>query len=191
MSQLNGVDRFVERFAPGADVAVPDEVFVDYARDHAPRELVHLWSAYGLGFYGEQRLAVVDPSDWVGVLQEWLGSGVHTIPFAVTSFGHVYHCDIHGVVQCLDPHFQRNEIVARDIDTFFGEHLLGSGSHLNDLEGPRGGARQRFGELQEGECYFFEPPLALGGQVRPDHLAKGEGASYVAGVHRAVLAGHR
>ena len=188
MTQPSGVDRFVERYAPDADARVPEPVFLDYAHEHAPAELIHLWGAYGIGFYGAQRLAIVDPGRWLPALEAWLGAGVESLPFAVTSFGHVYHVGPDGAVQCLDPHFQSNEVVAADLDSFFGDHLLGDASHLADLEGPRGGGRHKFGELHPGECYYFEPPIALGGQVRPDHLAKGDGAAYVEQVHRDILA---
>lgn len=191
MNQVSGIERFVERFPADADVQRPDAVFLDYASDHAPAELVDLWHDHGIGFYGEQRVAVVDPAEWQPALQEWLGRSVASFPIAVTSFGHIYHTDHSGTVQVLDPHFQTNEIVARSIDEFFGEHLVGPASHVADLEGPRGGGRQQFGDLAEGECYYFEPPLALGGQVRPDTLAKGDGVDYVVGVHRAMLTGSR
>lgn len=188
MNQASGIDRFLERYPADSDVRRPDQVFLDHARDIAPDELVRIWAKHGLGFYGDQRLALIDPGDWQPVLQEWLGGAVRSFPFAVTSFGHVYHTDVSGTVQCLDPHFQTNEIVARSIEEFFGEHLIGPTSHLADLEGPRSGGRERFGDLGEGETYYFEPPLALGGQVRPDSLAKGNGVAHLIAVHRSMVA---
>lgn len=191
MNEAHGAEQFFDRYPPDTDVARPDEVFLDYARAKAPSRLVEVWDKHGLGFYGDQRLALVDPADWLPALQEWLGPDVRSFPFAVTSFGHVYHTDASGTVQCLDPHFQTNEVVAESIDQFFGEHLLSAGSHLSDLEGPRGGGRDRFGELGPGETYYFDPPLALGGQVRPDSLAKGAGVEHLISIHRSMVsAGH-
>lgn len=177
---------FVQRFAPDRDVVVPSQDFLAYARDHAPSALVALWAQHGIGFYGEQRIAVVDPGEWTETLQAWLGPDVRSIPFGVTSFGHVYHYDNPGGrdrIQCLDPHFGTNTVVGDDLVAFFNEHLTGPQSHLADLEGPRGGARNKLGPLVEGETYFFEPILALGGQVSPESLAKGDGRAHLQMIH--------
>lgn len=177
------VQRFVDTYAPDAGVRKPGEAFLSYARDNAPHELVELWTEHGLGFYGEQRIAVVDPSVWSPVLQAWLGDA-RSVPFAVTSFGHVYHVEGDGQVQCLDPHFLSNTFVAPDVVGFFNDHLPSNSSHLADLEGPRGGARTKFGELAEGEIYYFTPPLSLGGRVAPDTLDKGAGVEHLLHIHR-------
>lgn len=181
---------FVENLPPDADVVVPGRPFLDYAREHAPELLIRLWSQYGIGFYGQQRLAIVDPGVWMPVLRQWLGEDVTSFPFAVTSFGHVYHYDqVDGRdrIQCLDPHFQTNTVVADDLRAFFDEHLPGQDSHVTDLEGPRGGALSILGPLETGQIYYFDPILALGGQVSPDHLAKGDGPEHLRAIHEQVV----
>ncbi|MDE9366265.1 DUF1851 domain-containing protein [Luteipulveratus sp. YIM 133132] len=183
------LQQFVSVMPPDSDVTRPSEEFLSYAEGKVGPALIRLWREHGLGFYGEQRLAIVDPGDWMAVLQEWLGADVSSFPIAVTSFGHVYHYDRQGGqerVQCLDPHFQSNTVVAQDLTSFFNEHLTGGSSHISDLEGPRGGARQKLGPLAEGEIYYFMPMLALGGTVSPDSLAKGPGPEHLEQIHRAV-----
>lgn len=177
---------FLQQFGPDPDVVTPSPEFLSYAESKVPQALVQLWRDQGLGFYGEQRIAIVDPGEWMGTLQTWLGADVASIPFAVTSFGHVYHYDSAGGrdrIQCLDPHFGTNVVIGHDLVAFFNEHLPGPQSHLTDLEGPRGGARAKLGPLAEGETYFFEPILALGGQVSPDSLAKGDGRAHLEMIH--------
>lgn len=185
------VQRFVDTFAPDADVQVPGQAFLEYAHGHAPAELVELWSTHGLGFYGQQRLALIDPGEWMSVLQRWLGNDVRSIPFAVTSFGHVYHVEGDGPVQCLDPHFVTNNYVAPDVVGFFNDHLPSAQSHLSDLEGPRGGARAKFGDLQPGEIYCFTPPLSLGGTVGPDSLDHALGVTKLIEIHQGTAAARR
>ena len=182
------VQRFLDSYAPDPDVRVPGRAFLEYAAANAPAELVELWTRHGLGFYGQQRLALVDPAQWSPVLQRWLGSDVRSFPFAVTSFGHVYHVEGDGPVQCLDPHFLTNNFVAPDVVGFFHDHLPSPQSHLSDLEGPRGGARAKFGDLAEGEIYCFDPPLSLGGQVAPDALAKAAGIEKLIEIHEQTAA---
>ncbi len=187
------VQRFVDTYRPDADARVPETGFLDYAQQHAPAALVELWRSHGLGFYGEQRIAIVDPAQWVDVLYAWLGPATSSFPFAVTSFGHVYHYDRAGGrdrIQCLDPHFQANTVVPGDMVSFFTDHLPGPASHLSDLEGPRRGAREKLGELAPGEIYCFTPMLALGGQVRPDCLDKADGVQHLREIHEAVRAQH-
>ncbi len=188
------VRRFVEAFPPDRDVTVPSTAFLEYAERRVPDALVELWRAYGLGFYGDQRLAIVDPGHWTGTLRTWLGTQVASVPFAVTSFGHLYHCELAGgreVVQCLDPHFQTNTIIEGDLASVLGDHLPGPGAHPDDLRGPHRGARDRKGELADGEIYFFTPILAQGGRVHPDNLDKGDGVRHLDHIHEQVADQHR
>lgn len=181
---------FLSRFAPDPGTAPPEEGFLGYARGRVPEVLLELWSRHGVGFYGEQRLAVVDPGAWMRVLQTWLGDEVTSIPVVVTSFGHLYHWDSvegHDRVQCLDPHFQTNTVVGDDLTGFLNGHLTAPGSHVADLEGPRGGARDKLGPLGPGEIYHFDPILALGGTVSPASLAKGNGPDHLTEIYRRVV----
>lgn len=185
------VRRFVQAFPPGAGVRVPSLQYCEYAEGRLPDALVELWRAYGIGFYGDQALAIVDPAHWVPVLQTWLGGDTQRIPFAVTSFGHVYHyerVDGRETIQCLDPHFQNNVVIEGDMAQLLGDHLPGEHSHPRDLAGPHGGARQRKGELEQGQIYFFTPILALGGKVHPDNLDRGDGVEHLNLVHEQVAA---
>lgn len=189
-AQSGGLEPFVQQYQPDPDATRPGAEFLRYAQQYAPASLVQLWDRHGLGFYGGQRLAVVDPGEWMHVLQVWLGEDVQSYPIAVTSFGHVYHLDADPDserVQCLDPHFQTNTVVARDLDEFFNVHLLGSDSHIADLEGPRGGARSKLGKLEEDEIYAFDPILALGGSVSPDSLVKREGPDHLVEIYQKVI----
>lgn len=183
------VRRFVEAFPPGAGARVPSLSYCEYAEGRLPNALVELWRSYGLGFYGEQALAIVDPGHWVPALQTWLGPDTKRIPFAVTSFGHIYHyeyIDGRETIQCLDPHFQNNVDIDGDMEQLLGDHLPGEQSHPRDLSGPHGGARQRKGELDDGEIYFFNPILALGGRVHPDNLDRGDGVAHLKSIHEKV-----
>lgn len=185
----NPLQRFVAAYPADADVLQPSADFLGYAAGKVPEALIALWRDHGIGFYGEQRVAVIDPGEWMGVLQTWLGGDVSSVPIALTSFGHLYHYDrVDGRdrIQCLDPHFQTNTVVSRDLPEFFNDHLPGRQSHVADLEGPRGGARGKLGPLADGEIYYFSPILALGGVVSPDSLAKGDGRQHLQEIHRAV-----
>lgn len=184
------LEPFVTALPPDPDVQVPDEAFVTYAEGQVPHEIVQLWRVHGLGFYGQQRISLVDPGHWLPALQAWFGAGVSSVPIAVSSFGHLYHVTSSGVVECLDPHFQSNAVVADDVVTFFNEHLPGPSSHLADLAAPRDGARAKLGPLAEGETYYFTPALVDGGQVSPDSLDKGDGVAQLIAIHSSAARLH-
>lgn len=180
---------FVDAYPPDPDVRVPEEAFLAYGVAHFPEALIELWRVHGLGFYGDQQIALVDPGAWTDSLQTWLGADVTSIPFAVTSFGHIYHYDhVDGAdrIQCLDPHFQNNVVIPGDLTSFFNEHLPSRASHLADLRALRQGARQAKGALAADEIYFFTPMLALGGQVRQENLDKGNGQVHLDIIHQMV-----
>jgi len=185
------VQQFIDTFPPDAGVRVPSDDFVAYGEGRLPEALVELWRTHGLGWYGGRRVALVDPGAWMSTLQTWFGPSVGSIPFAVTSFGHVYHYDRvdgHDRIQCLDPHFQHNAEVSQDAATFFTEHLTGANSHPADLRELHKAAVGAQGELGENEIFYFEPILALGGQVNLDNLAKGNGPEHVSDIHRRIAA---
>lgn len=191
MPDTNTVQPFIDTFPSDAGARVPDADFITYGEGQLPPALIELWRTHGLGWYGGGRVALVDPGTWMPALQTWFGSDVTSVPFAVTSFGHVYHYDrVDGRdrIQCLDPHFQHNAIVAEDGAAFFTEHLTGSTSHLADLRDLHKAARDAQGELATDEVYYFEPILALGGQVNLDNLHKGNGPEHVADIHRQIAA---
>ncbi|GGB16740.1 hypothetical protein GCM10011492_03160 [Flexivirga endophytica] len=191
MPEVSAVQPFIDTFPPDAGVRVPDADFITYGEGQLPSALIGLWRAHGLGWYGGGRVALVDPGTWMPVLQTWFGSSVTSTPFAVTSFGHIYHYDRVGGrdrIQCLDPHFQHNAVVAEDGADFFTGHLTGSTSHLSDLRELHKAAREAQGELGQDEIYYFEPILALGGQVNLDNLQKGNGPEHVSDIHRQIAA---
>lgn len=194
MPEASAVQPFVDTFPPDAGTRVPDADFITYGEAQLPSALIELWRAHGLGWYGGGRLALVDPGTWMPVLQTWFGPSVTSIPFAITSFGHLYHYDRPGGsdrIQCLDPHFQHNAVVAEDATSFFREHLIGSTSHLADLRELHKAARDAQGELGQDEIFYFEPILALGGQVNLDNLQKGNGPEHVTDIHRRLAPRHQ
>lgn len=185
------VQPFIDTFPPDAGTRAPTDDFIAYGEERLPAALIELWRAHGLGWYGGGRLALIDPGAWMSTMQTWFGSAVSSIPFAVTSFGHVYHYDrLDGRdrVQCLDPHFQHNAVVAEDATAFFSEHLTGSNSHPADLRELQKAAVGAQGGLGTDEIFYFEPILALGGQVNLDNLKKGNGPAHLAEIHRRVAA---
>lgn len=179
------VDTFVARY-PATDVRPVTSDFLEYAQERLPEPLVELYRRYGLGWFGNQDLQLVDPARWLRVIQAWFGPSAATIPVAVTSFGHLFHVDAAGQVQCLDPHFLANTVVASDLDEFFGTYLLSETSHLADLRGPHQGAIAKLGSLDAGELYAFEPALPLGGTVTPDTLVKDDAVARALRTHAAI-----
>ena len=185
MSPQAALEAFTRAFAP-TDVRAVQQPFAQYAATKLPGTLVALYTSHGIGWYGEQQFKLVDPREWMPVLQTWLGAGVDSIPFGVTSFGHLYHVTPAGDVQVLDPHFLTNNRIADSVEDFFGEHLASPASHLTDLRGPHQGARSKLGELGVGEIYFFTPMLPLGGTVSPESLDKGNGVQHLLMTHQMV-----
>lgn len=185
MTGAAALDAFTTAYPPRnvTPVATP---FAQYAATKLPSTLVELYVRHGIGWYGDQQFKLVDPAEWTEVLQTWLGADVPSIPFGVTSFGHLYHVDSNGVVQVLDPHFLTNTVVSPTVDEFFGEHLVSDSSHLSDLRGPHAGAHAKLGELGPQELYFFTPMLPLGGTVSPDTLDKGDGVMHLLMTHQMV-----
>ena len=60
-------------YAPGKELAKPDETLLEFANQMLPPEIVYLWNEYGFGDYGDGLIKVVDPRDYMDSLYSWLG----------------------------------------------------------------------------------------------------------------------
>ena len=62
------ITNFVKAYAPGKELAKPDETLLEFANQMLPPEIVYLWNEYGFGDYGDGLIKVVDPRDYMDSL---------------------------------------------------------------------------------------------------------------------------
>ena len=67
---------------------MPQEVIKKY-KDQVPKELVQIWEECGLGTFLDGYLKVINPDEYLELVQETYFRGGTSIPIFVTAFGDV------------------------------------------------------------------------------------------------------
>ncbi|MDP9898476.1 GAD-like domain-containing protein [Variovorax ginsengisoli] len=132
-----------------------------------PPSLLDLWRRKGLGFYGDQQLALIDPRLWQPVLDRWIISppdAVRRIPIALTPLGVLlYYRKLTPVdedVAFIDPVSKKTGELAWSLDEFFNQ-VLCKQELLEEIVSPAlaQSARQQCGALVNGEVYEVDEML--------------------------------
>ena len=72
--------------------AMPQEVIEKY-RDQVPAELVQIWEEDGLGTFLDGYLKVINPDEYLDLVQETYFRGDISIPIFTTAFGDIIVCE--------------------------------------------------------------------------------------------------
>jgi hypothetical protein len=155
--------------APGSPV--PQDV-MDICQHKLPASLIEEWKEVGWCSYSKGLIWLVNPLEYQENLAEWLDSVEDAMVFAVTAFGDLILWR-NGEVQYLYTQYAKILPFIDDIDIFF-EFSLSSDSFLEDVIDYKlfRQALNKCGQLDLGECYGFEPVLALGGSGTIDTIKK-------------------
>lgn len=182
------IDNFVKAYAPGTELAKPDEELLNFANQMLPPEIVYLWQEYGFGDYGDGLIKVVDPRDYMQSLYSWLGSqDFHKIPVMVSAFGDIFYYrkldEEENDVCMLNIHYRKTEVCAYSYEGFFQGFITDPAIKENVLRKSLfEQAKAKLGALKHNEAFFFVPALVLGGGEDIKYVSKGD-----ASTHQLVL----
>ena len=182
------IKRFLENYAPGAELTKPDETLMNFGRQMLPPEILYLWENYGFGDYGNGLLKVVDPRDYMGSLYTWLGGqDFNKIPLFVTAFGDIFYYrkldETENDISLLNIHYRRIDVCTYSYQEFFEGYILDKNVRESVLrESLYNEALGALGTLRHNEVFFFVPALALGGGENIRYVKKGD-----ANVHQQLL----
>jgi len=180
---------FLDCFPADEEVRPAPAELLERFRGVLPGSLLGLWAGPGLGWYGDGRLQLVNPFDYLETLSGWLTrdlSDLSRVPVALTAFGKLVYYRRLGEgaedVSVIDPHRPGGgaEVLAWSLDDAFGEALCDPEvqEHVLDPDLARQAAL-RLGRLEPGEMYFYVPALMLGGDDDVASVAKGSAPVYL------------
>lgn len=158
---------FLQAHPPHARNHPASAELIEGYRDRLPDSLLALWQEAGLGFYGQRRIALIDPRVWQPVLDRWIASppdDARRIPIALTPFGAILYyrklSDTEEDVAILDPHGKAMQVLAWQLDEAFNEVLCDPQS-LDPLipPGMLEVAEHEHGPLAAGEIYEADQTL--------------------------------
>ncbi len=150
---------------------VPQEVIKKY-KDQVPEELVQIWEEDGLGTFLDGYLKVINPDEYLELVQETYFRGDISIPIFATAFGDLITWEKNeflGIIKYKDGTF---DIFLENLSLFI--KFLPDKSFTDDyFELPLyHEAVEKYSSLDYTQCFGFVPLLALGGFKDVNHLDK-------------------
>ncbi|MFC3932417.1 T6SS immunity protein Tdi1 domain-containing protein [Streptococcus dentapri] len=150
---------------------MPQEVIEKY-KNKVPAELLQIWEEDGLGTFLNGYLKVINPEDYLELVQETYFRGDVSVPIFVTAFGDVITLEegktlrnvmyregnfklIPGGMKYFVIDLEDKEFIEESFDIDFYQEAI-----------------EKHGELDYNQCFGFVPLLALGGFKDADHLDK-------------------
>lgn len=157
----------LENFVKVADM--PKDVIEKY-KNQVPAELVQIWQEDGLGTFLDGYLKVINPDDYLELLQDSYFRGEISIPIFTTAFGDIITWEKNeflGIIKYKDGTF---DIFLENLSLFI--KFLPDKSFTDDyFDIPLyKKAVAKHGQLAYDECFGFVPLLALGGVKDVDHM---------------------
>ncbi|MBB6501039.1 T6SS immunity protein Tdi1 domain-containing protein [Pedobacter cryoconitis] len=169
---------FSKKYHPTLTVKAESELMNRYAHI-LPSSIINLWSTKGLGKYNDGLIELINPDDFQDDLERTLGRKVpNYVPIAISGFGELFYyrklTAVDEDVCVFDPHYKQIETCVWSLVDFFNGYLCDSYIMTEILRIKLfKAALKKLGHLENNEIFFFVPPLALGGKVSLDRLAKG------------------
>lgn len=149
---------------------MPIEVVEKY-RDQVPTELLQIWQEDGLGSFLNGYLKVINPDDYIELIQTTYFRGDVSVPIFVTVFGDVITWEKNryvGLIKYKDGVF---DIICSGLDIFI--KFIDNSYITDNFELPLyQQAIEKYGQLNYNQCFGFVPLLALGGPKDVEHLDK-------------------
>lgn len=105
----------LENFIKEADM--PQEVIEKY-KNQVPSELVQIWQEDGLGTFLDGYLKVINPDDYLELLQDSYFRGDVAFPMFVTAFGDIVTWEKNAYVGIVQYNIQDLDIICKGLDLF-------------------------------------------------------------------------
>ena len=150
---------------------MPQEVIEKY-KNQVPAELLQIWQEDGLGTFLDGYLKVINPDDYLELLQDSYFRGEISIPIFATAFGDVITWEKNeflGIIKYKEGTF---DIFLENLSLFI--EFLPDKSFIDDyFDLPLyHEAIEKYGSLDYTQCFGFVPLLVLGGFKDVNHLDK-------------------
>ena len=151
--------------------AVSPELIAKY-EGVLPEDIVAIWKEYGFGTFWGGYLKMINPEEYVEILNDSYYAADKAVPMMMTAFGDLivwedeeYMMMIaykNGDIECLSSRihiFWRNMLNKSFLDKFFEFEQYNK-------------AVSKLGELAFDECFGYTPLLGLGGKKKVENLEK-------------------
>lgn len=147
---------------------VPDDVIEKY-KDKIPPQLLEIWQDYGFGSFANGYMKIINPDDYMGILEESYFASDDSIPLFSTGLADVITWqggDYLGLIK-----YRKSDAI---IYPFEFEDFIVDFYDEDNVEfidsGQYSKAVQLLGKPEYDECFGYVPLLALGGSEKAEKL---------------------
>ncbi|AWD89402.1 MULTISPECIES: T6SS immunity protein Tdi1 domain-containing protein [Bacillus] len=141
-------------------------------KDKLPAELIEVWDKYGLGTLLNGFLKVINPDEYLDILERCYMRYEQAIPIFTTSMGDIIVWEKDKYVNLLNFRKGHVHVVSSGFDFFFDD--LKDNDFMNDelMWEPYPEASRIYGKPDYDECFGYTPLLGLGGSEKVENLEK-------------------
>jgi len=149
---------------------IPISIIEKY-RSKIPVELIEVWKEYGLGSLSNGYLKIINPDQYIELLQYTYSRANLAIPLFTTAMGDILIWE-DGYLMALNFRKYEVNVIGKNFKYFFGD--INDEYYLNKVLDwyPYLEALEKYGEPAYEECFGYVPLLGLGGSEEVENLKK-------------------
>ncbi|MEK4907793.1 T6SS immunity protein Tdi1 domain-containing protein [Niallia sp. FSL M8-0099] len=150
---------------------VDERIILKY-KDKLPGELIEVWYKYGFGTLLNGFLKLINPDEYLDILERCYRRYEQAIPIFTTSMGDIIVWEKDKYVNLLNFRKGLVQIVSSGFNFFFDD--LKDNDFINDelRWEPYPKAYSKYGRPDYDECFGYTPLLGLGGSEKVENLKK-------------------
>ena len=164
-----------------------EETLINQYGGSLPERLIGFWKDYGLGSLANGYIKVINPNDYIDLLNEVYTSPINenTIPIIVTGLGDIIVWE-NAYTVLVNLRKGTTKVIESGFDFFLDDvsdddYLTDELENFNYKE-----AVVKEGRLAFEECFAYFPLLGMGGNERADNLKKVKIREYLSIVAQAL-----
>lgn len=134
--------------------------------------MINIWREYGFGSFYNQYIKVINPNDYLELLQKSYFQGDVSIPIFVTALGDLITWEKNQFIGIVMYRYGDNEVISDGFDYFFEDLYDGELDKQFFNIKQYNEAVKAYGKLDYDECFGYVPLLGLGGKETVKNLKK-------------------
>lgn len=153
-------------------VSKVDDGLIQKYKDLLPPEMISLWQEYGFGTFYNGYLKVINPDDYLSLVQQSYFQGDVSVPIFATAFGDILTWEENQYVGIIKYRYNDSDIISDGFEFFYDiiASEVCAAEYFTIKEYNE--AVKKYGELAYDECFGYVPLLALGGKESVNNIKK-------------------
>ena len=159
------LQNFIDCHTPAEERATADPERITAWSNYISPGLIELWQQFGFGFYGEAQLNLLNPDEWMHVLDRWVtpsSSAIARAPVLMSPFGDLFYyrklTEKEEDISVIYIDSCEIEVISWRLEDFFNAKLCNDIQLRNLMPAQLDRIQTRYGKLEPGQIYMMVPP---------------------------------